>query len=156
MSCNRKPALPSVSCRTPSTTPSTSSSHDSSSASLDPRRAVTVEGDRAVFSKIMQIATSAVRFLWMAEGVTSVDDLTCLYTSLVSFAIEHSWGRRHRSVVQESTHSSESGSPSLPCLRGDQCRGQRSLWPAPRPDLVCLRYRCASGFRAGPECLETL
>ena len=45
--------------RTPSTTPSTSSFHDSSSASLDLRRAVTVEGDRAVFSKIMQIATSA-------------------------------------------------------------------------------------------------
>ena len=45
---------------------------------------MTVEGDRAVSSKIMQIATSAVRFLWMAEGVTSVDDLTCLYTSLVS------------------------------------------------------------------------
>ena len=66
--------------RTPSTTPSTSSSHDSSSASPDLRRAVTVEGDRAVFSRIMQIAPSAVRDLWTAEGVTSVDDLACLYT----------------------------------------------------------------------------
>ena len=66
--------------RTPSTTPSTSSFHDSSSASLDLRRAVTVEGHRAVFSKIMQTATSAVRDLWTAEGVTSVDDLTCMYT----------------------------------------------------------------------------
>ena len=119
--------------RPPSTTPSTSSSPDASSASPDLRRAVTVEGDRAVFSKILQIATSAVRFLWMAEGVTSGDDLTCLYTSLVSFAIEHDWGRIHRSAVQKSTHCSESGSSSLPCLRGDQCREQRSLWPAPRP-----------------------
>ena len=41
-------------------TPSTSSSH-SSLASSDFRRAVTVEGDRAVFSKIMHIVTSAVR-----------------------------------------------------------------------------------------------
>ena len=39
-----------------------------SSESPDPRRAVTVEGDRAVFSKIMKIATSAVRNLWTAEG----------------------------------------------------------------------------------------
>ena len=99
MSCNRKPALPPV-----STTPSTSSSHDSSSASPDLRRAVTVEGDRAVFSKILQIATWAVCFLWMVEGVTSVDDLTCLYTTLVSFAIEHDWGRIHRSAVQNSHH----------------------------------------------------
>ena len=63
-----------------STTPSTSSSHSSSSESPDLRRAVTVEGDRAVFSKIMQITTSAVRNLWKAEGLTSVDDLACLYT----------------------------------------------------------------------------
>ena len=34
----------------------------------DLRRAVTVEGDRAVFSEIMQIITSAVRELWIAEG----------------------------------------------------------------------------------------
>ena len=37
----------------------------------------------------MQIATSAVRDLWTAEGVTSVDDLTCMYTSFVSYALEH-------------------------------------------------------------------
>ena len=47
--------------------PSTSSSHDSSSESPVLRRAVTVEGDRAVFSETMQIATSAVRDLWTAE-----------------------------------------------------------------------------------------
>ena len=50
---------------------STSSSHVSSSESPDLRRAVTVEGGRAVFSEIMQIRTSAVRELWIAEGVTS-------------------------------------------------------------------------------------
>ena len=62
-------------------THSTSSSHVSSSESPDLRRAATVEGDRAVFSGIMQIITSAVRDLWIAEGVTSVDDLACLYTT---------------------------------------------------------------------------
>ena len=46
--------------RTPSTTP--------------------VEGDRAVFSKIMQIVPSSVRDVRTAEGVTTVDDLACLYT----------------------------------------------------------------------------
>ena len=29
----------------------------------------------------MQITTSAVRKLWIAEGVKSVDDLACLYTT---------------------------------------------------------------------------
>ena len=62
-------------------THSTSSSHVSSSESPDLRRAVIVEGDRAVFYEIMQIITSAVRELWMAEGVTSVDDPACLYTT---------------------------------------------------------------------------
>ena len=46
-----------------STTLSTSSSPASSSESPKLRRAVTVEGDRAVFSEIMQITTSAVRKL---------------------------------------------------------------------------------------------
>ena len=64
-----------------SITPPPSSSHVSSSESPDLRRAVTVEGDRAVFSEIMQIMTSAVRNLWIAEGVKSVDDLACLYTT---------------------------------------------------------------------------
>ena len=62
-------------------TPTTRTSHVSSSESTDLRRAVTVEGDRAVFSEIMQIMTSAVRKLWIAEGVKSVDDLACLYTT---------------------------------------------------------------------------
>ena len=44
-----------------SATPSASSSHISSSESPDLMRAVTVEGDRAIFSEIMQIITSAVR-----------------------------------------------------------------------------------------------
>ena len=64
-----------------STTLSTSSSHASSSESPNLRRAVTVEGDRAVFSEIMQIMTSAVRKLWIAEGVKTVDDPACLYTT---------------------------------------------------------------------------
>ena len=64
-----------------STTPPPNSSHVSSSESPDLRRAVTVEGDRAVFSEIMQIMTSAFRKLWIAEGVKSVDDLACLYTT---------------------------------------------------------------------------
>ena len=55
--------------------------HVSSSESPDLRRAVTVEGDRAVFSEIMQIITSAVRELWIAEGVMSVDDLACFAQS---------------------------------------------------------------------------
>ena len=59
-------------------THSTSSSHVSSSESPDLRRAIIVEGDRAVFSEIMQIITSAVRELWIAEGMTSVDDPACL------------------------------------------------------------------------------
>ena len=58
-----------------STILSTSSSHVSSSESPDLRRAVTVEGE------IMQIMTSPVRKLWIAEGVKSVDDLACLYTT---------------------------------------------------------------------------
>ena len=62
-------------------THSTSSSHVPPSESPDLRRAVTVKGDRAVFSEVMQIITSAVRELWIAEGVTSVDDLACLYTT---------------------------------------------------------------------------
>ena len=53
-----------------STTPSTSSSHFSSGEFPDLRRAVAVEGGRTVFSKIMQIVTSAVRDLWTAEGVS--------------------------------------------------------------------------------------
>ena len=64
-----------------STTLSTSSSHASSSESPNLRRAVTVEGARAVFSEIMQIMTSAVRKLWTAEVVKTVDDLACLYTA---------------------------------------------------------------------------
>ena len=63
------------------TTLSTSSSPSSSSGSPNIRRAVTVEGDRAVFSEIMQITSSAVRKLWIAEGVKTVDDLACLYTT---------------------------------------------------------------------------
>ena len=64
-----------------STILSTNSSHVSSSESPDLRRAVIVKGDRAVFSEIMQVMTSAVRKLWIAEGVKSVDDLACLYTT---------------------------------------------------------------------------
>ena len=63
------------------TTLSTSSSLSSSSDSPNLRRAVTVEGDQPVLSEIMQITTSAVRKLWIAEGVKTVDDLACLYTT---------------------------------------------------------------------------
>ena len=64
-----------------SATLSSSSSLSSSSDSPNLRRSVTVEGDQAVFSEIMQITTSAVRKLWIAEGVKTVDDLACLYTT---------------------------------------------------------------------------
>ena len=73
--------LSSHSSENSATTLSTSSSPSSSNDSPDLRRAVTVEGDRAVFSEIMQITTSAVRKLWIAEGVKTVDDLACLYTT---------------------------------------------------------------------------
>ena len=73
--------LSSHSSENSATTLSTSSSPSSSSDSPNLRRAVTVEGDRAVFSEIMQITTSAVRKLWIAEGVRTVDDLACLYTT---------------------------------------------------------------------------
>ena len=43
-------------------------------------------GRSSSLSEIMQIVTSAVRFLWPAK-VTRLDDLTCLYKSLVSSAI---------------------------------------------------------------------
>ena len=60
---------------------STSSSFSSSSDSPCLKRSVTVEGDQAVFSEIMQIITSAVRKLWIAEGVETVDDLACVYAT---------------------------------------------------------------------------
>ena len=60
---------------------STSSCLSSSSDSPNLKRSVTVEGDQAVFSEIMQITTSAVLKLWIAEGVETVDDLACLYAT---------------------------------------------------------------------------
>ena len=59
---------------------STSSSLSSSSDSPNLKRSVTVEGDQAVFSEIMQITTSAVRKLWIA-GEETVYDLACLYAT---------------------------------------------------------------------------
>ena len=59
--------LSSHSSENSATTLSTSLSLSSSSNSPNLRRAVTVEGDQAVLSEIMQITTSAVRKLWIAE-----------------------------------------------------------------------------------------
>ena len=64
-----------------STTLSTSSCLSSSSDSPNLRRSDTVEGDQTVISEIMHITTSAVRKMWIAEGVETDDDLACLYTT---------------------------------------------------------------------------
>ena len=60
---------------------STSSCLSSSSDSPNLKRSVTVEGDQAVFSEIMQITTSAVRKLWIAQGVSVKSaQRTCLFS----------------------------------------------------------------------------
>ena len=84
---------------------STSSCLSSSSDSPNLKRSVTVEGDQAVFSEIMQITTSAVHKLWIAEGVETVDDLACLYSTPREICYrldEHSLEDKHIDSAVES------------------------------------------------------
>ena len=126
---------------------STSSSHVSSSESPDLRRAVTVKGDRAVFSEIMQIMTSAVRKLWIAEGVKSVDDLSCLYTSagLLPYGFVQIGKRKHRLSCAWLDYGQEVG-VQLEEVQTHVAESVRCFRPAPLRTIESSRVAASGKF----------